>query len=417
MFWAGLIVRVLYITIARSYHFRPVEDHFQFGWEMGRIARALVQGRGYADPFVNGTGPTAWSPPLYPLLLAGVFKIFGIYSSLSGWVILSLNSVFSALIAPAVYEISIRCYGSAQRGLRLALWSGWIWALYPAAMQYAVRWVWEMSLTAALFAWILVFALCIRLNDDPQKPVLKYWFLSGLLWGTVALSNPSLLLFFPVCLIWLLLGYENKILAIRHAILTCVVFTACLVPWVWRNWLAFHSLIVTRGNLGAELYEGNGPDSTGFPWGLTISIVDGHLDTRLYKQMGELNYVKMQGDKAKAYIHAHPRHFVEISLKRFYFFWAGVPHSTDKHEFLEFVREVNFCFFSITGVLGLALSMKRRIPASELLAWAFVLLPLSYYFVTSGARFRHPLEPLIDIFTVFLFQSASMRKLRSPESP
>ena len=37
---------------------------------------------------------------------------------------------------------------------------------------------------------------------------------------------------------------------------------------------------------------------------------------------------------------------------------------------------------------------------------AFVLLPLTYYFITVEARFRHPLEPLIVIFSVYLFQSA-----------
>jgi hypothetical protein len=414
MFWAGFIARVLYITVAHSYHYKSNEDHFEFGWEMGRIARAVVLGRGYADPFVNGTGPTAWSPPLYPLLLAAVFKVFGIYTPISGWVILSINSLFSALTAPAIYEIATRCYGTSARGLRIALWSGWLWALYPAAMQYAVRWVWEMSLTAMLFTWALVFALRIRDANGTaikQRPnSVASWLFLGLLWGMIALANPALLLFFPICILWLITGDKDKAAAIRNAILACVVFTACLAPWVGRNWAAFHSLIVTRGNLGAELYAGNGPGSYGFPWGATISMVDGHFDTRLYKQLGELRYVKMQGDKAKAYIRSHKIHFAQISLKRFYFFWAGVLHPTDRHPVLEYIREINYCFFSLTGLLGLGLSLRRRIPGLWLFTWAFLLLPVSYYFVTPGARFRHPLEPLIDIFTAFLFQSVTSRK-------
>ena len=70
--------RVLYITLAHTYRIRPSEDHLQFGWEMGRIARALSTGFGYADPFTGHSGPTAWVPPLYPLLLAGVFKLFAV---------------------------------------------------------------------------------------------------------------------------------------------------------------------------------------------------------------------------------------------------------------------------------------------------------------------------------------------------
>src|SRR5580698_8907300 len=129
MFWAGFLIRVLYITIVHTYRVRPEEDHLQFAWEMGRIARALVTGYGYADPFTGHTGPTAWSPPLYPLILAGVFRVCGVYTPLAGWAILTVNSLFSAAIAPAMYEIAERCYGEASRTLNrgrdVALWAGW----------------------------------------------------------------------------------------------------------------------------------------------------------------------------------------------------------------------------------------------------------------------------------------------------
>ena len=103
IFWVGVPVRVLYMTLAHTYRIRPAEDHFQFGWEAGRIARALVTGYGYSDPFANAfiahTGPTAWLPPLYPLLVAGVFKVFGVYTHASAWVLFTINSVFSAATA------------------------------------------------------------------------------------------------------------------------------------------------------------------------------------------------------------------------------------------------------------------------------------------------------------------------------
>src|SRR5580704_16620652 len=85
IFWTALIVRLLYITLAHTYRIRLANDDFEFGWEMGRIARALATGFGYSDPFEGHTGPTAWTPPLYPLLLAGVFKLFGVYTLASAW--------------------------------------------------------------------------------------------------------------------------------------------------------------------------------------------------------------------------------------------------------------------------------------------------------------------------------------------
>ena len=59
--------------------------------------------------------------------------------------------------------------------------------------------------------------------------------------------------------------------------------------------------------------------------------------------------------------------------------------------------------------MGLALALRRRMPAAGLFAWAFLLLPLTYYFITVHARFRHPLEPLIWVLGVYLFENARLR--------
>lgn len=410
IFWAGFLIRVLYLTLAHTWRFSPFEDHFTFGYEMARIARALVTGYGYADPFSGHTGPTAWVPPLYPLLIAAVFNLTGVYTPLSAWILLTLNSLFSAATALCVYEIAARCYSR-----RVALWSAWIWALYPAAMQYAARWVWETSLSTFLFATVLVLALRMRAIGEASPPdqqitarqTTRQWLLFGLFWTLIALSNSTLLLFLPICGTWILVGAPNKSAALARAALAGLLFLACIVPWVWRNWTALHAFVPMRSNLGAELYAGNGPGAYGFRYGVLIGLPEQDAQHRLYVQLGEIAYVKQRGQLAKAWIRTHPERFAALSLKRFYFFWASVPHPSDKHWFLDFVRQLNFALPSITGILGLALSLKRRIPASGLFAWAFVLLPLTYYFITVEARFRHPLEPLIVILSVYLFQSAT----------
>lgn len=409
LFFAGFLVRVAYITLAHTYRIRLFQDHFQFGWEMGRVARALVTGYGYADPFVGHTGPTAWVPPLYPLLLAAVFKLFGVYTGKSAWIILTINSVFSAATAIFIYEIAARCYNR-----KVAVWSAWLWALYPAAMQYAVHWIWEMSLTAFLFTWTLALALRMRSIGDAagQKtpPTTAQWLLFGGLWGLIALSNSTLLLFLPVCGFWILIGSQPKISGIRNAGLAALLFLAIIAPWMIRNWRVFHTFVPMRDNLGAELEAGSGPGSNGFPVVATLPLVERAPQTMLYKSLGEIRYVQLKGKEGNAYIAAHPAHYALISLKRFYFFWVSVPHPVDKSALSEFLRELNYCFLSITGILGLALSLRNRTPAAGLFAWAFLLLPLTYYFVTANARFRHPLEPLIAIFTVYLFQSTEPRR-------
>ncbi len=415
VFWTGFFLRALYITLAHTFRVRAILDHFQFGWEMGRIARALATGYGYADPFNGHTGPTAWIAPLYPLLLAGVFKLFGVYTPLSAWVVLVLNSVFSAATAMAVYEIAARCYDASGHGHRVALWSAWLWALYPAAMQYAVRWIWDISLSTFLFTWTLVLALRVRrIGKDLTVPAggqtTTRWLIFGALWGLIALSNPSLLLVFPACVLWMLWEVRadrRKLLPIlTKAVLAAMVLFACLAPWAWRNWRAFHAFIPTRGNLGAELYVSSLKEKNGFTWGQVVSLAETNPDTIRYKTIGEAAWVREKGALAKANMKQYPGLIARWTLKRIYFFWAGVPHPFEGSPLIEITREINFGFLSVSGVLGLLLSIRRRVPGAWLFAAAFLVEPLIYYAVTSQARFRHPLEPLITIFTVFLFQSA-----------
>lgn len=416
IFWVALVVRLLYITVAHTYRIRLILDHFQFGWEVGRIARALVTGYGFADPFLGHTGPTAWISPLYPLLLAGVFKLFGIYTPASAWVILAINSVFSALTALAVYEIGTRCYNRS-----VALWSGWLWALYPAAIQYAVHWVWEMSLATCLFAWAIVMALRVRgvgegvSERDGQTA--RNWAVFGLLWGAILLANPSLVTFLPACGVWMLWGAQRNSRALAqaagYAALAGCLAAACVAPWIWRNWETFHAWIPTRGNFGAELYQSVLPEHEGFPWGTTLPLAESHPEFIRYRTMGEVAYVREKNEQAKELIQANPRRFLGWIPKRIYFFWASVPHPFEKSAVIEIVREINFGFLSVTGLLGLALSIRRRVPGAYLFAAAFLFVPLVYYAVTVQARFRNPLEPLIAVLTVYLFQSAEQKRVWS----
>jgi len=409
IFWTGFVVRLLYMTLAHTYRIRPAQDHFQFGWEAGRIARALVTGYGYADPFSNvwiaHTGPTAWLPPLYPLLLAGIFRVFGVFTHASAWVLFTIQSAFSAATALAIWQIAIRCFSR-----RVALWAAWLWALYPAAMQYAVRWPWEMTISTALFTFAV--ALAIRMKGIGEAKNAPYshtrsWLLFGLLWGLIALSNATLLIFLPACGLWILAGTRRTQYAVRDAVLAAVVFVACVAPWTVRNYTVFHRFIPLRGNFGAELYMGNGPGSTGLLMEYLHPFQD-PVQLHRYAEVGEVKYVAERGAAAKAFIAAHPAHFLADVARRIWFFWAGVP--SDQAWYKEAARTLNFAFLSAAGLLGLALALRNRVPAAGLFAWAFLLLPIPYYVVTVHARFRHPLEPLIAILGVYLFQSAQRRR-------
>ena len=162
----ALLLRLAVITVGHTYRITPRRDHFQFGWEMGRIARSLATGHGFSSPTDLPTGPSAWAPPLYPYILAGVFKLFGSYTAASGWVILAFNSIFGALTCVTLYRIAERIYG-----IGVARAAAWTWAVFPYAIYWPVRVVWETSLSAFLLS--LVLLLTLRMADEP--PRLRAW--------------------------------------------------------------------------------------------------------------------------------------------------------------------------------------------------------------------------------------------------
>ena len=429
IFWAAFGLRLACILVGHTYRIRLDDAHFDFGFEAGRIARSLVTGHGYGNPFNGYSGPSAWLPPLYPLLMALAFKLFGVYSRGAALFLMALNSLFSALIAPAIYEIAARCFdagGLARRGARqaapVALWSAWLWALYPAALQYAVHWLWEMSLSACLFTWALVIALRLRRvgqTTAPQKASnFGLWFSFGLLWGAIALSNASLLLVFPASLLWVLWPQLRKGFAgfdtgrlLAGPLLACIVFLAVLTPWTLRNARTLHAFVPTRSNFGIEFWHStqfaeNGP----LPWGGAMPMSPHAPEFRRYVALGEIRYAHEKDELARRNLRAQPTLFVEYTLERIQFFWFGVEHAEGGHPAGEFVRLLNYSFTSLAGLLGLGLMLRRRVPGAGIFAWSFLLLPLVYYAVTVQPRFRHPLEPLITICAVYLFRSTEPRR-------
>ena len=414
IFWTAFLVRVAYIALAHTYRITPFNHHFEFGWETGRVAASVAAGHGYSSPFSGDTGPTAWMVPGFTLLLAGVFKLFGIYSALSAFVILTINSLFQSLTVPLVYEL-----GARTAGRRNALWAAWIWALYPGIMQYGVKWVWEMSLSTMLFAAVLVLGMRMRGTGSQlvkEQRVLD-WLLFGLLWGAISMTNPTLLLMAPVQAIWVLTGTRHQGSSTRNhllrasalALLSAATCAAVAAPWVIRNELVFHAFIPTRGNFGAEAALAWSPEYGGLPWGATVPTVEAAPEHQLYARMGELAYVRMRGEIAKQWARQDSARFWKLVLLRFYMFWVSVPHAAGGHPAAETVRESAHCLSSIAGILGLILALRRKLPAAGLFAWAIVLLPSIYYFIIAGSRFRNPLEPIFAVLTVFLFQQAELR--------
>jgi len=394
----ALLLRVSWIVIGHTYKFKSTDANFGFGWEMGRIGASLASGHGFSDPFGPSTGPTAWEPPLYPYLTAAVFHVFGIYSKASAFVLLTLNSAFSALTCIPSFLIARRIFSE-----KVAVGSAWAWALLPNVMFWSTRWVWETSLSTLLLTAVLWLALTLE-DRDGWLP----WIEFGLLWGLAALNSTSLLSFLPAAGLWA--WYRRAQRGKRSlvgVVLSSVVFLACIAPWLVRNERTFGRFIFIRDNFGAELRLGNGNGADG-TWMESLHPTQDVYAMRQYQSMGELAYIAMRKRQALDYIEADYARFARLCVKRFIYFWAGPPKATQPW-WMNDVKNSLFLASSILMFWGLGRALRLRKPGAWLLFWLILFCPAIYYFVFPAPRYRVPIEPEITILAVFLLTEAGKK--------
>jgi 4-amino-4-deoxy-L-arabinose transferase-like glycosyltransferase len=404
-FWMVVIAFVLrlgLIVIGHTYKFKTIDDNFSFGWEMGRIGRSLALGQGFANPFNETTGATAWEPPLYPFLIAVVFRLFGIYTHASALVLLTINSAFSALTCLPIFLIARRCFSE-----KVAVWTAWTWALLPSVMYWCTRWVWETSLAALLLAVVFWLTLVMEESDG-----LNAWLRFGLLWGVAALTNTSLLGFLPVSGLWIWYQRSKRGRAsLAGVILSAMVFLACITPWLVRNYRTFGQFVFIRSNFGAELRLGNGPGANG-TWMAFLHPTQNVYQMQLYRQMGEIAYVAERKRQAMAYIREDYGRFAGLSLRRFVYYWGGLPRLAQNPALAPFKDSV-FLASSVLSFWGLGRSLRKRQPGAWLFFWLILSFPLVYYVTFPHPRYRHPIEPELGILIIYVISEARPRRLKT----
>jgi 4-amino-4-deoxy-L-arabinose transferase-like glycosyltransferase len=404
-FWIvaiALLLRVGWMVIGHTYRFKSTDDNFGFGLEMGRLGSSLASGHGFGNPFGPPTGPTAWEPPLYPYLTAGIFLVFGIYSKASAFVLLTLNSIFSALTCIPIFLIGRRIFSE-----KVAVGSAWAWALLPNVMFWSTRWVWETSLSALLLSTIFWVALTLE-DREGWLPWLEF----GILWGVAALNSTSLLSFLPAAGLWAWYRRTQRgKRSIAGVVLASLVFFACVTPWLVRNYQTFGKFIFIRDNFGAELRMGNGNGADG-TWMEYLHPTQDVYAMRQYQSMGELAYVAMRKQQAVDYIKADYARFAKLCFKRFVYYWAGSPKATQP-PWMNDAKNSLFMASSVLMFWGLARSLRLRKPGAWLLFWLMLLYPAIYYVVFPSPRYRVPIEPEMTILCVFVLTEAGKKTMAS----
>jgi hypothetical protein len=342
--------------------------------EAAHIAWAVSTGHGFSSPWPDTPFlPTAQQPPLYPLLLAGIFKLCGVYSYRSLWIAIVLNASFAALTAVAILGIGKRVFCPA-----VGVLAAWTWSCLLLEAAASDR-LWESSLSALLL--ITAVALLPKLKSSSHLPG---WLLFGVLAGLAALNNTSLIAVFPFFWVWLWYAHRRRGESANRALLSSIaVCVLVLVPWTIRNYAVFHQFIPIRDNVGLELWVGNRHDTD-------FSIEN----VAEFNRLGEVRFMQTKRDLALQSIRAHPGQFVRAMAWRSYRYWVAPDGSVWR-------------WISLLAWIGMVVMVRRE--KFDAVPFAIVLLvfPIIYYVTHSHVTYRYPIEPEILLCAAYAVVTAA----------
>jgi hypothetical protein len=136
---------------------------------------------------------------------------------------------------------------------------------------------------------------------------------------------------------------------------------------------------------------------------------------RRYRQLGEIAYVAERKREAVAFIREDYRRFLVLSLKRFIYYWGGVPRLSEIAA-LAPVKNSVFLASSVLAFWGVGRALRQRRAGAWLFFWLIVLYPAVYYTVFPHPRYRHPIEPELGILMVYVISEAQKPNGRPEES-
>lgn len=392
-----LVLRVVLLFVLGGHQ---IEDDWRFGYETGRVARAVAEGEGFSSPFREPSGPTAWLAPAYPALLALIFLTLGTYSTGSAVAILVINCIFGALTCAAVYLLAREVFDRAT-----ATVSAIVFALYPPSIWHSINSIWDTSLLALLVV-LLIYGL-YRMPEDSRRITLIAY---GIALGLAVWVNPVVLSILPV-IWWRLWARSRGPLSQRleAVVLVTLVLVGVATPWLIRNHRLFGRPYL-RSNLGVELMLGNSDaawedylaSSMSSTWARRHpSVVAEELER--FVSIGEGAYVRGAMGEALVFMAEHPGKFAWLTANRVHHFWLSDLEARSEWQgnltisiSLSWMKKASHLIPILFIILGLAVAVKKGRDIGPLIG-TLVLFPAVYYVTNITERYRFPIESFLVI--------------------
>jgi hypothetical protein len=275
------------------------------GGEYLNIGRALAQGKGFADPAGDASGPTAWQPPLLPALLAGLLWAFdGNRDAVMVVVILLqvLVLIGTGFLVLALTRQTARRLGAGVTAL----------AFFVVVLSH----FW-LCFQLIHDSWLVMLALDLLLAGLCWGRPLSGWRRAagwGVFGGLCALINPV------VAFVWgvvsVLVGLRRRAWSGLGVMMLAAGLT--LLPWTVRNYLVLGRFVPAKSNLAFELYQSQCLQREGLLQNFQGHPGNAHSpEGQEYRKLGEMAYMDHKWQQYWQAVRADPEDFLDRVACRF----------------------------------------------------------------------------------------------------
>lgn len=396
--FAALVVRLIVVAFVYQGFLDPGRDHWEFGYEVGMVARSIATGHGFGNPFWVETGPTAWLAPVFPYFLAGIFIIFGIKTKAAAVAMLTLNSLFSALTCLPIFFVAKKTLG-----FREARWAAWTWALFPYAVYYSADSMWHDCFLTLLLTLLVLIALHLE-----SATRLWAWAAFGVLAGLTTLTTPVVLGVLPFMIGWVCYRFQQRARDWSVPAGTAVLaLLATIAPWLIRNYQTFHKPVFLKDNFWMEICVGNAGNDLHW-WNGAVHPAGSAAELAEMQRVGELAYLEEKRPRALSFVETHPGIYLWRCVRRIVFMWTGFWSFQS-----EYLREepfdpanIFFCtLFTLLALAGLRKAFRDRRDMAILYVLILGTFPIVFYLTHPDLAYRHPIDPEVVILAGYAIVS------------
>jgi 4-amino-4-deoxy-L-arabinose transferase-like glycosyltransferase len=382
-----------------SYHYvsvaRNVATNFQYAnsWRNPRCHQCF-----------GDIGVTSFREPLYPLLLALQFKLFGDSTR--------TTFVIQALLGTLTIPL---CFGAAAMLLssRAALLGALLESINPYHLYYA-SFISSENVTTIILMTLVFFTLRVIKSMDSGVPSRKDLLLlvlcvsAGILTRAMFISIALVTFFFVAYAYYCKFkGYVAPVRVVSALVLLTGVFVS---PWFIRNYFVWHTFVY-QTNAGQNLVMGFNDRATG----------NNDDDSRLLEldlAMAPYGYNEIERNQiykqyAIAWIQAHPGRAIYLAVRKQLLFWSPVPATVRGYQkLIGGVWGSVFLAFTLIGLI----TMRNRSLANKYLLALVVVYSLFHSIPMAITRYRVPLEGVLTLFAGYglsLFLTTLQSRVKS----